>query len=95
MTEFDQRMMALRARFVARATEEAGRIEAHLASGAWGDLRDVCHGLAGRAGMFGFPAVGEAARAVEEAIDAEAVPERIRPLAEALLIGLREMPQGR
>ena len=85
MTDFEGRMAALRARFVDQARDEAAAIACHVAAGEWQSVRDICHGLAGRAGMFGFAALGDAARAVEEAIDEGAPPERLALLADALL----------
>jgi HPt (histidine-containing phosphotransfer) domain-containing protein len=89
LSEFDERMVALRARFLARAVAETGEIEAYIAAGAWQAVRDISHGLSGRAGMFGFAAIGDAARAVEEAIDAGAAPDSVRALAAALLAQMR------
>ena len=88
-------MTALRARFVAQAQEEARAIEAQLEAGGWLNLRDISHGLSGRAGMFGCPAIGDAARAVEDAIDAGAARAEIGALVGALLARMRELPQGR
>lgn len=85
-------MAALRSRFVDQARGEAAAIARHVAAGEWQALRDLCHGLAGRAGMFGFPALGDAARTVEEAIDDGAPPQRLAPLADDLL---RAFDQGR
>lgn len=87
-------MAALRGRFHARALEEADTITGQLSAGAWGPLRDLSHGLSGRAGMFGFHAIGDAARAVEQAIDAGAAPEAVRALGETLVALLREPSQA-
>jgi HPt (histidine-containing phosphotransfer) domain-containing protein len=45
-------------------------IERLAGVGDWHGIRDLAHGLAGRAGMFGYDEIGEIARQVEEAIDA-------------------------
>lgn len=85
-------MAALRTRFVDQARGEAAAIARHVAAGEWQAVRDICHGLAGRAGMFGFAALGDAARAVEEAIDEGAPSDRLAPLADDLR---RAFDQGR
>jgi len=88
-------MAELRVRFVKRAREEVDGIEAQLAAREWMALRGTSHGLSGRAGMFGFPEVGEAAQALEEAIDTGAPQEEIVALGVTLLALMRELPQGR
>jgi len=94
MSEFDERLAALAARFFVEATGSIAFIEACLARRDWIDLSARCHSLAGRAGMFGQAPLGEAARAVEEAIDAAAPAAVIEPLALALLDQLRALRQG-
>lgn len=92
MADFDARMAALRARFIAQVAQEAALITSHARGGAWGEVRSLCHGLAGRAGMFGFAPLGDAAREVEEAIDAEASEPALRPLVERLLAETARLP---
>lgn len=77
MTDFEGRMAALRQRFVDEARSQMEQIEEALAAGNWPALRAVSHSLSGRAGMFGFPELGEAGQALEEAIDAD-LPEASR-----------------
>ncbi len=60
MTEFEEKLEALRARFVQRAAVDAEAIVERAAAGDWAAVRDVSHGLAGRAGMFGFAALSDA-----------------------------------
>ena len=67
MSMDEDRMAALRQRFVAAANEHADRIEALLRRGDLEGVRQVAHGLAGRSGMFGFVELGETARCVDEA----------------------------
>lgn len=95
MTGFDERMAALRQRFIARAADEAVEVESLIAATNWSGLRDLAHGLAGRAGMFGFPEVGERARQLEEAIDARAEAGLVRNLAADMLSNLRSLAQER
>lgn len=95
MDDIDARMAALSARFAAQLAETTAIIEACLARRAWAELTAPCHSLAGRAGMFGQPALGDAARSVEEAIDEDAPPEEIERLTEDLLGCLRALRQDR
>lgn len=95
MDEIDARLATLTARFVVQAEELAIVIEACLVRGAWDELMMPCHSLAGRAGMFGHAAIGDAARAVEEAVAAGASPDEIRRLAAGLLDRLRSLRQER
>jgi HPt (histidine-containing phosphotransfer) domain-containing protein len=74
VSDFDDRLAQLRTRFAAQARREATDIERLAAGGDWRGIRDLAHGLAGRAGMFGYGAIGEIARDVEEAIDAGCEP---------------------
>ncbi|QCB54870.1 Hpt domain-containing protein [Sphingopyxis sp. PAMC25046] len=95
MNGMDERLAALGARFVEQAIEIADAIEACLARQAWVELAAPCHSLAGRAGMFGYTAIGDAARAVEEAIDAQASRGEIEHLAAELLDRLNRLRQDR
>lgn len=95
MNGMDERLAALGARFVEQAIESADVIEACLARRAWAELAIPCHSLAGRAGMFGHAPIGDAARAVEEAIDAQASPGEIERLAAELLDRLNRLRQDR
>ncbi len=62
-------MAELADRFASRATEERATISEALQSGNREALRDRSHKLAGIAAMFGFPAIGEAALALEMAAE--------------------------
>lgn len=95
MTGFDARMAALRQRFIDQAAAEEVLIRTALAGGDWPKLRDLSHGLSGRAGMFGFSEVGDAAQAVEEAIDADATPDERQRLTEQLIGRLDRLAQER
>jgi HPt (histidine-containing phosphotransfer) domain-containing protein len=82
------KMAALRQRFVASVGDQAERIEASLAAGDLEGLRALAHSLAGRSGLFGFPALGELARRVDQA-DPATLPDR----AHELLAALRSVAQ--
>jgi HPt (histidine-containing phosphotransfer) domain-containing protein len=88
-------MAALRERFVARMAVERVEIEAELARGGWRAVRDVCHGLSGLAAVFGLAPIGDAARAVEDAVNDGAPPEVVRALAAVLLAQMKDADQGR
>ncbi|MCA1196438.1 Hpt domain-containing protein [Sphingomonas sp. R647] len=95
MDEFEVRMAALRARFVARAIAEGDSIRSHLAQRELAEVRDLCHGLVGTAGTFGYPAISEAALAVEEAIEAGAEDDALEALCAPLMQQLEALRQGR
>jgi HPt (histidine-containing phosphotransfer) domain-containing protein len=84
----EDRMAALRQRFVAATSGQADEIEALLQRGDLEAVRGLAHGLAGRSGMFGFAELGETARRVDEA-DAAALPA----LADELVASLRRLAQ--
>ena len=85
---------ALIARFTNHLTEvldEVTALEAEIAAGREGrePLRALAHKLAGTAGGYGFPTVGERARLVERTILADAgwdagLAERVEELRQAL-----------
>lgn len=91
MTDLAQRLAELRRSFVAQARIEADAIELHAAAQAWDAVRDLCHRLAGRAGMLGFPEVTEQARALEEAVDSALPPVDLEDLARELVCRLRAL----
>jgi HPt (histidine-containing phosphotransfer) domain-containing protein len=86
----EERMAALRARFATAAPAEAAELEYALEAGDADAMRRIAHGLAGRAGMFGFAALGAAALRADEASDAQ-----LPKAARALLMALREVDQER
>jgi len=88
-------MAEFRARFIVRAAEDAARIRHALDAGDFARLREVCHGLSGNAGMFGFAELGVSAQAVEEAIDAGTPEGPLRGLAAALLDRLAALDERR
>ena len=95
MTPFEQRMAEFHARFLARAAEDADKIEVALANADFVALRAVCHGLSGNAGVFGFGELGAQAQAVEEAVDAGEPAASVRTRAVELLRQLAGLAQGR
>lgn len=69
MNGFDDRFAALQKRFKNDAKFQLAQIQAALTSQDWRAIREICHSLSGRAGMFGYPGLGERAQVLEEAID--------------------------
>lgn len=69
MDPLEAKMAELAARFAGRAGEERAALVQALANGDRSALRDRAHKLAGIAAMFGFPAIGEAALALELAAE--------------------------
>jgi HPt (histidine-containing phosphotransfer) domain-containing protein len=86
----EERMAALRARFAAAAPGEAEQLARALQACDTDAMRRIAHGLAGRAGMFGFDALGATALRADDATDPE-LPEAAR----ALLTALRGLDQER
>ncbi|PXA91953.1 hypothetical protein DMC47_24470 [Nostoc sp. 3335mG] len=89
MTDFEERLGAIRLRFIEQAGLDADAIRANVDAAAWKAVRDLSHGIAGRAGMFGFDALTDTARQLERAIDASEPDARLRQLAEVLIADLR------
>jgi len=88
-------MAALRARFATRTRGDAERVVAYAEAGDRGALRELCHAISGTAGMFGFRALGEAAGAVEDAIDAGRSGNELDSLVAQLLAEVERLPQER
>lgn len=85
MAEIDARLAAIAERFAAQAGETAAEIDAALGREDWAELARLSHSLTGRAGMFGYGAIGDAARRVEEAVDAALSADAIAGLTRDLL----------
>lgn len=74
-SDFDLHLAAMRRRFAAGLPATLARIERTWVAaaggceqGPWEELAHVAHDLAGSAGSFGLPAVGDAARELEESV---------------------------
>lgn len=87
MSEFDDRLTELRARFLARAADDYAALRAARDAGDCETIRRIAHSLAGGAGIFGFPEISAAARVVEEADENDVLPRLAHLLA--LLDALR------
>ena len=84
-------MAELARRFASRAEEERAALATAREQGDRDALRDRAHKLAGIAAMFGFPAVGESALALELAAENG---EDVEPSALALEALLGEIATG-
>lgn len=94
MNDFDAKMEALRTRFIVRAHRDRVSLNAALAARDYATLRNVAHGLAGMAGMFGYDALGAAASTLEESVEINSGPagtSGIEDAAHALLILLDQL----
>ncbi len=65
MREFD----ALLAEYRRELPPKLARLEEHFAAGRFTELRRELHTIAGSAGTFGLPQVGEAARVAEDYLE--------------------------
>ncbi|AQR72843.1 Hpt domain-containing protein [Sphingomonas sp. LM7] len=92
MTEFDARLQAFRRRFIEQAVIDADEIERCATQGDWHAVRDRSHGLVGRAGMFGYVALSDTAKILEQAIEDGEAGEPLQPLAATLVSQLRDLP---
>ena len=87
MSAMDDRMAALRTRFRTGLVQEAEQLEDRLSAGDLQAARRIVHGMAGRAGMFGFPELGAMALQADEAED-----DRLPELGLALIGAIRQLP---
>ncbi len=93
MNDLDDRLAALRQCFIDQAATQATQLRAAAIGEDRPALRQLSHSLSGRAGMFGFTHLGEAAQALEEAIDAAATD--YLSLAEQLIQLLDQTANGK
>ncbi len=86
MSGIEDRLSLLRARFLERARSDAEALAAALQSGDIATISRLAHGIAGNAGLFGFPDVSAEASSLEYAIEeAEPMwPDRTRALVTSL-----------
>jgi HPt (histidine-containing phosphotransfer) domain-containing protein len=91
MADIDARLAAIAERFAAQAAETAAEIGVALDREDRPELARLAHSLAGRAGMFGYGAIGDAARRVEEAVDAGVSGPELAGLTRDLLGHLAEL----
>ena len=77
MTGFDERYEALRARFVARCSEDLPVLESALAGGCDAEtLRRTVHRLSGAAGTFGYAELSRLAGVVDDRLVEETQPSK-------------------
>lgn len=85
MDDFERRMEALKARFVERAAADQTALTAAWAARDNDAVRLISHSLAGNAGIFGYPDLGDAARELEEALDQLSSDEHLQQKLDAVL----------
>ena len=83
MNYFDERMLALREKFVERARQESTVLGAGHALNS-SELLAIAHRLSGSAGMFGFRQLSDCAEAVEEAVRRDETSELLQRLIDDL-----------
>ena len=91
MTTFEDKLRTLRQRFIERAAADADAIETEAFAMRWAAVRDLSHSIVGRAGMFGFPALSDAAKRLEAAVEAGEEMGFLQMLSEGLVSDLRKL----
>ncbi|MFI8666152.1 Hpt domain-containing protein [Qipengyuania sp. NPDC077410] len=89
MDDIDERLAAFSRLFAEHAGASAEAIENAANTGDVQRLQQLCHSLAGRAGMFGEAALGEAASRIEQALDAGQSPQSLSAAIDGLTALLR------
>jgi HPt (histidine-containing phosphotransfer) domain-containing protein len=64
----EELMAAARADFASRLGAKLGELRAFSSQAKWSDARRAAHRLRGSAATYGFPAIGAAAGAMEDAL---------------------------
>ncbi|MBX7497008.1 Hpt domain-containing protein [Qipengyuania sp. 6B39] len=85
MNDIEDKLAALSARFAAAAEHESLVMESASSQGDWQAVRDRAHAMAGTAPMLGFAAIGDAALALELAIESGGDPAAALKRLDALL----------
>lgn len=94
MNDVAARMAALRRRFAASAVEQESSLRAAIHAEDRGKMIALAHHLAGAAGIFGHPELGEMARRLETSLDGGASAEAVRIEAADLLGALRRLGES-
>lgn len=94
MSDFDERMAQLRARFVTRCDDLRGQLVIAAQAMDRNGLRSLAHGLSGTAGVFGFPKISFEAQAVEEGVDQGLEEAELRRLCSILSDSLSRVAQS-
>ena len=83
--DLESRLAELKIRFRAQLVSQAAILNHALETGGRDVILETCHARAGRAGMFGETAIGDAAREVEEALREDVDDELLTVLVKRLL----------
>lgn len=89
MTDFDARMAMLRARFASRAVADEIALRSALDRGDRFEVQRLAHSLSGAGSIFGYPAITEAAEAVERAVFRKVEEEELHQVGSLLCERLR------
>ncbi len=90
----DEEMAALVTRFLGRLRGRIEEMEQALRAGNLQTLRDLSHKLKGASGSYGFRDITEAARRLEEAIDARAETDELRHRLESVADACRKAAES-
>ena len=85
MDAFAERMQQLRIRFAERALCERDELQTALSAGDHATAIRILHSLAGNAGLFGHPELGDAARDLEQALERGAGDGETRTMVQRLM----------
>jgi HPt (histidine-containing phosphotransfer) domain-containing protein len=91
MTAFEARLAGLRQRFAAAAAHQAAALQAALDTGDHARAVEVAHHLAGASGIFGYPALGDLASALETALEQNSEQDVIAKDGAKVLDALRQI----
>lgn len=78
-------MARLRQKFVERSRGDRDALAKAFDGGDRGELRRLAHSLSGAGGIFGFAGISQRAAQLEQAVDRNEPPDRLRELLDALL----------
>ncbi|HET9426809.1 MAG TPA: Hpt domain-containing protein [Allosphingosinicella sp.] len=92
MAAFDDRLEALRERFIVRSRTDRIMLIKALAADDRTELQRIAHSLAGAGGLFGHPEISDSGQRLEDALD-EATTEDIQEAARELLRRLEALDQ--
>jgi len=78
-------MARLKHRFVERSRGDREALVKALGDDERDELRRLAHSLSGAGGIFGFAGISECAAQLEQGVDRDDPPDRLRELLDALL----------
>lgn len=94
MNDVEARMAALRRRFADSADQHSIALRAALKVDDRDRVSEIAHHLAGAAGIFGQPVLGNCGAQLEQAIDAGADGAALESFVDAVLAALDQMARS-